>query len=42
MLALPNRPNLQKIELDGKLIQGTVQGARRRVVLPPGLHSGSF
>ncbi len=42
VLALPNRPDSEKIELDGQQIQGTVQGARREVVLPSGPHSGKL
>jgi len=42
VLALPNRPAPKAIELDGRRVPGTVQGARRQVVLPSGPHSGSF
>jgi len=42
MLALPNRPGAERIELDGKPVQGTVHGARRQLVLPSGPHSGQL
>jgi len=42
VLALRDRPAQEKIELDGKQVQGTVRGIRRQVILPPGPHAGSF
>jgi len=42
VLALPNRPAPERIELDGEQVQGTVQGIRRQVILPSGPHSGSL
>ena len=41
-LSLPNKPGLDEISVDGKNVRGTVQGARRIVVLKSGTHSGDY